>query len=250
MSDKENKYRVPALTSGLELLTLLSNSSEPLTLTQISQALNKSTSGLFRIINCLIKEGFVIKNDAHNTFQLSFKLYELAHQQPVLKRLIQTASEHLIEFTKITGFGCHLSVLEAGEVFIPYQVQSPESISVHIREGARFLAHETTSGCMLLGMLSDEELAVVLEKTSHPSRMVQRVKNIVAKANQQKAMINSSFILKNIIDLCCLVSRQSSYLKVAITCTIIENQVSKQQVQTCLKKLESTAHKISKGIYD
>ena len=56
-------YSVPALEKGLAVLELLARASEPLSLSQISEMMESSTSQLFRTMNCLVESGYVIKDE-------------------------------------------------------------------------------------------------------------------------------------------------------------------------------------------
>ena len=112
----ENKaapnYSVPALEKGLAVLELLAQASEPLSLSQISDQTDNSTSQLFRTMNCLAESGYVIKDDVSGKYTLTLKLFELANRHSPLEHLLQMAALPMQELAWTIRESCHISIIQ------------------------------------------------------------------------------------------------------------------------------------------
>lgn len=68
-------YTAPALEKGLEILELLSQADAPMTLMQLSQSLNRSSSEIYRMVEVLVQRGYLVREAGQH--RLSLKLFNL-----------------------------------------------------------------------------------------------------------------------------------------------------------------------------
>ena len=54
-------YKAPALEKGLEILECLAAASAPMTLQQLSLALERSASEIYRMLEVLVDQGYVLR---------------------------------------------------------------------------------------------------------------------------------------------------------------------------------------------
>ena len=164
----ENKaapnYSVPALEKGLAVLELLAQASEPLSLSQISDQTDNSTSQLFRTMNCLAESGYVIKDDVSGKYTLTLKLFELANRHSPLEHLLQMAALPMQELAWTIRESCHISIKQQRQLFVVAQVESPEAVQITISVGATYSLTRTVSGRLLLAAMSDSSIEVTLEQ--------------------------------------------------------------------------------------
>lgn len=165
MTDKKSSpsYRVPALEKGLEVLEVLSAASEPLSLSQVSDLVDKTTSELFRTLNCLVELGYVAKDDVSGKYQLTLKLFELAHRHSPLEHLLQAAEVPMQELARHLKESCHLSILYNNRLVVLSQALSPSKVRLSLSVGATFSAISTVSGRLLLAALATDAAAAVLQ---------------------------------------------------------------------------------------
>jgi DNA-binding IclR family transcriptional regulator len=165
MADKKpsSSYRVPALEKGLNVLEVLSSVSEPLSLSQVSDRAGKTTSELFRTLNCLVERGYVSRDDLSGKYQLTLKLFELAHRHSPLDHLLQAAEVPMQELAHQLKESCHLSILYNNRLLVLSQALSPSKVRLSLSVGATFSPITTVSGRMLLAMLPPDEAAAILE---------------------------------------------------------------------------------------
>ena len=81
-------YSAPALEKGLDILELLADSAPGLTQNQIAARLGRSAGELFRMLEVLERRGYLGRSPSDGSYSLTLKLFELAHRQPPVKRLL------------------------------------------------------------------------------------------------------------------------------------------------------------------
>jgi DNA-binding IclR family transcriptional regulator len=147
---KAPDYPVPALEKGLDIVEALAAEAAPQSLAELAARLKRSSSELFRMLNCLERRGYVAREAVSGKYGLSLKLFALAHGHSVTEKLLQAARRPMQALTEKFRVSCHLSVLERGRLLVVAQEMSPEPVRISIEVGATFEAEKTASGRLLL----------------------------------------------------------------------------------------------------
>ena len=168
MTEKKSQpnYRVPALEKGLEVLEVLAAASQPLSLSQISDVTEKTTSELFRTLNCLVENDYVARAEVSGKYLLTLKLFELAHGHEPLGHLLQAAMIPMQDLARELQESCHLSVIERNRLLVLAEATSPSKVKISVSVGATFPLVSTVSGRLLLSVMTDEAIERNLEETS------------------------------------------------------------------------------------
>ena len=136
-SKQASQYSAPALEKGLDILELLADSSSGLTQNQIATRLGRSASELFRMVEVLARRGFVGRSPSDGTYSLTLNLFELAHRQPPVKRLLAVALPLCTSWRAPPGsrttWWC-----DEQRILVLAQVDSPEPMGFSVRLGAHF----------------------------------------------------------------------------------------------------------------
>ncbi len=161
--DEENgeRYRAPALDKGLDILEALAATEVGLTQAEIAKALDRSPSEIYRMLDRLVRRGYVVRTDAER-YELSLKLFALAHQHPPRRRLVSLAIPLMRGFVQAAEQSCHLAVFDRGRVVVIAQLDAPTYWGVAIRVGAHVGLLGTGSGHVLLAFQSPAERAMML----------------------------------------------------------------------------------------
>lgn len=161
-SEEEGRYRAPALDKGLDMIELLATTEEGMTLKDISTALGRSPTELYRMLDRLARRGYVARSG--DTYELTMKLFLLAHLRPPIKRLVAQAMPVMRRFTNAAEQACHLVKYDRGELVVIAQVEAPGYWGVTIRVGARIGLVNSGSGHVLLAFASPEERNLMFEE--------------------------------------------------------------------------------------
>lgn len=150
------KYSAPALEKGLDILELLSAESAPLTLAQIGQRLARTSGEIFRMLAALERRGYIARGPRPEQYQLTHRLYELAHRHPPTRRLLACALPEMETLARREQQSCHLAVRHAESALIVAQVDCPGFTGFSVRVGAHAPLHDSCSGQVLLAFQAPE----------------------------------------------------------------------------------------------
>lgn len=73
----DEQYKVPGLEKGIAIIEYLSDKSQGITLNEIKSRLTLSQSSAYRILNTLVRLGYLLFNDEAKTYTLSKKMLTL-----------------------------------------------------------------------------------------------------------------------------------------------------------------------------
>ena len=75
------------LDKGLDILELLATTEEGLSQAEIAKALERSPNEIYRMLDRLVRRHYVARTSG-DRFQLTLKLFALAHQHAPVRRLV------------------------------------------------------------------------------------------------------------------------------------------------------------------
>ena len=164
-------YAVPALDKGLDLLEALAARPDPLSQADLARAVGRSPSEIFRMLACLERRGYVVKEEASGRYRLTLRLFELAHTHTPVDHLLHAAEGPMRDLARRVRESVHLSVLSDGKLLVLSQVESQNRTRVSVEVGAKFPVVRTASGRILLANLSQEELQATLARDEEWGRL-------------------------------------------------------------------------------
>lgn len=162
MGEDERRYRAPALDKGLDILELLSEHADGLSQAEIAKALGRSPSELYRMLDTLVRRGYLRRSAGGDRLMLGTKLFALATRHPPMRRLLRAASEVTTEVASATLQSCHLALYRDGNLFVAVQAESPGRIGLSVRLGAPIDLLTTGSGLVMLAFQSSERATRML----------------------------------------------------------------------------------------
>lgn len=161
------RYRAPALEKGLDIVELLAEKPDGLSQTEIARSLERSVGEIFRMLNCLVERGYIAIQRPGDRYILTLKLFELAHQNSPIHRMLDQALPLMKELAHEVHQSCHLTVVEGGHGVVVAQVDSPGHIGFAVRVGSVMNLLSTASGRVLLAFQGPEDRARILSR-EHP----------------------------------------------------------------------------------
>jgi DNA-binding IclR family transcriptional regulator len=168
LPEEEERYRAPALDKGLDILELLAGTEEGLSQAEIAKSLERSPNEIYRMLDRLVRRGYVLRTNG-DRYELSLKMFELAHARPPIQRLVSQALPVMRRFSRTTDQACHLVIHDRNLLVVAAQVESPSYWGVSIRVGSRISLVNTGSGHVFLAYASPEERRLMLEEQGEGS---------------------------------------------------------------------------------
>lgn len=163
MSEEDDRYRAPALDKGLDILELLAATEEGLSQAEIAKSLARTPNEIYRMLDRLVKRGYVLRSSG-DRYELSLKMFELAHARPPIQRLVSQSLPVMRRFARAADQACHLVIHDRNVLVVAAQVESPSYWGVSIRVGSRISLVNTGSGHVFLAYASPEERRLMLEE--------------------------------------------------------------------------------------
>ncbi|MCP3674427.1 MAG: IclR family transcriptional regulator [Gammaproteobacteria bacterium] len=121
---KLDKYSVPALESGLNILEVLSLEIG-LSLTDIASKIGKTKTSVFRMLAVLRKTEYVEYSEKYRLYRLSHKMFKISHQHAPVNDIITVAAPIMLELSEEVSESCYLSLFSQGGVLVILREESP-----------------------------------------------------------------------------------------------------------------------------
>lgn len=244
----ENRYSAPALDKGLDILELLAGRPEGLTLKQIADALGRTPTEIFRMLNHLLQRTYIRRHEPGGVYRLSLKLFELAHRFPPTARLLEVAVPAMRQLADRTEQSCHLSVLHANGILVVAQTTSPSNWHFSVRMGATFSLTGTASGRVLLAYLSTEELEErlrVAAEAATPFRATRVFHAQLAALRKRGYEQVSHETFQGVTDVSVPVIGHANEILAALTIPVLLSQRQRAPINFVREQLLETAGNIS-----
>lgn len=202
-STRKREYAAPALEKGLDVLELLSREEQGLTVSGIAQRLGRSVSELFRMLVVLEQRGYIYTPPGSDRFQLTLKLFELAHRFRPIQRLSSVATPIMRELAFRLEQSCHLVIYYEGKGHVVVQQDAPAERILSVRLGAEVPLLDGCSGHLLLAYAGPEIRAAMISKIPkhHRRPRKQEVDEIVARVKGCGNEIMASAQIQGVTDI-------------------------------------------------
>lgn len=156
MPAHKHSYSVPALEKAFDVIELLAGEPDPLTLSAIAGALDRSPSEIFRVLRTLEGRGYLAR-DAGDRYLLTNRLFEHGLRRPAIASLLEIAYPEMRALAAAIGHSCHISVLSGGRMVTVARVEQPSAASFVVPIGFSVPVVESASGRVLLAFLPSPE---------------------------------------------------------------------------------------------
>ena len=214
-SRRPSDYAVPALDKGLDILELLAAESGGLTQTQIAQQLGRTHAELFRMLVCLERRAYVIRQD--DRYRLTTKLFELSHRPEQTRNLLAIALPVMQALSMSLRQSCHLVGRHgADEVLVLAAAESPEPRSFVVRIGSTFPILSTASGRVLLAFAGDRP------------RTEARTQAMLDAIRKRGMELHRSDVVRGVIDISAPVRDARGNVVAALTVPILSERSTKR----------------------
>lgn len=226
-NEKGGRYRAPALDKGLDILELLAQQPAGMTRSEIVNAMGRSPSEVYRMIERLVAREYVRRSLEGDRYALSMKLFLLGSAHPPLRRLTSYAQPFLDAFAVRTLQSIHLAAPEAGRAIVIAQASGPANWEFRLRVGAELDLIATGSGKTLLAFqdtLGREELLTFSDSDDEKVRpaLSERFWKEIDEIKQTGYRISNSAQLVGVTDISVAAISSNGNAFGVLTCPYIE----------------------------
>lgn len=244
---------VNSLARGLEVLRTFNRTGRKMTLSQVASETGNTRAGARRILLTLIHEGYAVADG--KLFDLTPQVLELGHSVLSSKGVWEIAKPFIDNLSTETQESVSAAILDKFDVVYVSGAQYHRVISVGISVGARFPAHCTANGRVLLAAQPDEQWSDMLSRiklTKMTNKTVVDKKEfgkILKRVRDQGWSFVNQELEIGLMSIAAPVKTSSGTLVGAINIGVPTLRISPEKmVSDILPKLLKTATDISKAL--
>jgi DNA-binding IclR family transcriptional regulator len=244
---KAARYEAPALEKGLDILELLARTSSPMGVSRISEAVGRSRSEMYRVLQVLERRHYLERVPDDDRYTLTNRLFLLGMERPAVKGLLEIALPMMHKLSEEIQQPCHMVVPSDQHMVVIARVESPYELGLAVRIGHRHPLLEATSGLVLVAFQTETVRARWLQNyvptTTRRAGRATLLETLTALREQGYADIQSP-VVPGVTDLSApilVASAAVAALSVPYM-DLVGLRVSKDEV---IKALRTTANEIS-----
>lgn len=157
------KVENSGLSRGLAVLSAIADSKTPMRFADLQSALDVPKATLHRILGSLLLEGMVRFDEASQTYQVGYRLLELANMAWRQSDVRELAQPLMLDLVEVTGESVQLAVLVDTHAVYLSQVESEQSVRYTVSVGDKSPVYCSGVGKALLAELPDEQLSQLID---------------------------------------------------------------------------------------
>lgn len=184
---RRKTYSAPALEKGLDILELLAKEPEAISLKEIAERLRRSVGEIFRMLAVLEQRGFVRTLQGTERYQLSMKLFQLAHWHLPVNVLTRAAAEPMRRLALRSGQSCHLAIHSGSKMVAIAQQSSYRDRNFSIKVGAEAPILSSCSGRIFFALSDDAARETLLTNIADDGGDIALATKTAALAKQIRA---------------------------------------------------------------
>lgn len=157
-------YNAPNLEKGLVILELLATSNKALTLNEITKASKASQTTVYRILQTLVRLGYLLHNESSKTYKLSRKMLTVGFHAIQEQNQLDVVLPKMRELRDIVRETVFFGVLGEEKGLFIEQVLGTHPFCFVLTPGKLFELHCSAPGKALMAFLPDNTQNLYLSK--------------------------------------------------------------------------------------
>jgi DNA-binding IclR family transcriptional regulator len=250
----DDKYLVPALQRGLELLGQFNRTTPTLTGADLARSMGLPRASVFRILHTLERSGFVerVGDSAH--YKLSLGVLRLGFEYLSSMELTEHGRPVIDQLRDISGYSAHLVVRDGREVVFVVKAAGHSALFHSIQVGARLPAHATVLGRLLLSDLDMAALqklypeASLHQYTDKTPETLAQLKTLIDADRANGFGLSQGGFETGISTIAAPVFNDKGKVVAAISITVPAQQVAPAQAKTLVAHVQSAAAQLTERI--
>jgi DNA-binding IclR family transcriptional regulator len=158
----QSRYVIPAVVRATQLLECLCESRAPLGVTEISRALGINKNMVFRLLQTLQQQGWVVQSDGPK-YRVGLRPFRCLCQTVQNTDVREAASTPLRELRDVTGEACYVAIVDGQRCLFVEHLESTRDVRANGRIGGSYALHCCAPGKVLLAYADERLRASVLE---------------------------------------------------------------------------------------
>lgn len=247
----EDRYHVPALARGLQLLMQFNRDQPELSGAELARRLDLPRASVFRMLCTLEQAGFLERCADGVSYKLGLGVLRLGFELLASMELTELGRPVIEELRERSGYSAHLVVRDAREVVFVAKVAGRSAMFHSIQVGARLPAHATVLGRILLCDLSAAELAAVYQGatlnayTPKTPTTVAALAELIAQDRARGYGVSMGGYEAGISTIASPVFNEQGRVSAAISITVSAQRIEEPELTSLVDMVKSAASQLS-----
>ncbi|MBS0316512.1 MAG: IclR family transcriptional regulator [Proteobacteria bacterium] len=247
----QDRYNVPALERGLNILGEFSRETQVLTAPELARRFKLPRSTVFRLLTTLENMGFIERDEGGRGYRLGLAVLRLGFEYLASLPLNELGMPVLERLSNESRHACNLIVRDGRSIVYVARVAPPSPFVSAVSVGTRLPAHATVFGRVLLADLSLPELRELYPETrleafsSDTPRTVTELFDLVQQDRKRGHAISEGFFEPNISTIAAPVHDYAGRVVAALGMTMNASRIEAEEIERIVAQVCAAAEELS-----
>jgi DNA-binding IclR family transcriptional regulator len=238
----ENKYIVPALAQGLDILSLFGGEDRSFTAPEIARRLSLPRTKVFRLLQTLLSMDYLRCGEDKRHFTLGPALLRGGFQYLASLDIVEVAQPILERLRDRTGLSSHMVIRDRREIVYVSRFAARSTIASSVNIGTRFPVHATIVGRMTILDLDDAALAELFRGqpmqrfTRQTPTTLKALKALLKEDRARGYAVSDAFFEESVSAIAAPVRDGAGRIVAAINVTSVNARIDEQAMHGELKE--------------
>ncbi len=164
MEKKTDREFVNSLAKGLNLLMCFTKERPVWNLSRIAKENDMNLPTAKRYLHTFTKMGFMIRDEADKTFQLTPKVLGLGAWIMDSMGIKQRLMPYMKSLRNELNVTCHCAVIDGNEILALERIRSTDVVNLDLTAGSRLPIHATSLGKAIVAFMTSAEQQAIAER--------------------------------------------------------------------------------------
>ena len=251
----EDRYTVPALSRGLQLLMQFSRDSRVLSGAELSRRLDIPRASVFRMLQTLEQMNFVERTDDSGNYRLGLAVLRLGFEYLASIELTEYGMPVIEELRDQSGYSAHIVLRDQTEVVFVAKAPGRNAMFHSIQVGARLPAHATVLGRILLSDLNTDELHKLYPSEPLPAftpktpTTIEEVTSLALIDRERGYGISMAGFATGVSTIAAPVLNHHKKVVAAISISVPSSHIEEEELLPLIDMVKRAADKLSERIH-
>ena len=251
---ESDRYIVPALQRGLQLMQQFTREEPAHTSAALARKLDMPRASVFRMLYTLEQMGFVERAADGVTYRLGLGVLRLGFETIASMEMAEQARPVIAALCERTGFSSHLVLREGTEVVFVVKSPGRNALFHSIQVGARLPAHATVLGRVLMGHLGLPELTQLYPEEPLPQFTAQtpttrsQLLKMIERDKAQGYGSSQGGFESGISTVVAPVTNEFNHVVAAISVTIPSQRIDPQDLPRVVQEVQHAAAQLTQRV--
>lgn len=250
----DDKYIVPALQRGLDLLGQFNRETPELSGADLARKLDLPRASVFRLLHTLERAGLVERVGETANYKLSIGVLRLGFEYLASMELTEHGRPIIESLRDQSGYSAHLVVRDGRDVVFVSKAAGRSAQFHSIQVGARLPAHATVLGRLLLSDLNQDDLKHLYPDNPLPSytsrtpTTVSKLQELIEIDRNNGYGISQGGFETGITTIAAPVFNDSHGVVAAVSITVPAQQIPPEQIAVLVPLVQQAAAQLTQRI--